>query len=70
MIQAQAPDFESGNDTIIGNVGGGNVARDVYRVVSFAHDKSAIGGFRRPLLHKPREQQAAMNTKKRKLRGT
>jgi hypothetical protein len=53
----EAPNFESENDTIICNVGGGSVARDVYRVVSYAHDKSRFGEFKKQLLHKTGQQQ-------------
>src|SRR5688572_27104311 len=37
-IGMHAPDFKSDNGTIVCNVGGGNVARQVYRVVSDGHD--------------------------------
>jgi hypothetical protein len=53
----RAPGFKAANGTIICNVGGGNVARAVYRVVSYAHDHSTIGKFRKQLLHAPTEQQ-------------
>ena len=53
-----APGLRSANGTIICNVGGGNVARQVYRVVSYAHDHSTIGKFKKTLLHNPDEQQA------------
>jgi hypothetical protein len=44
---------------IICNVGGGNVAaaRDVYRVVSYAHTHDAIGKFKKTLLHSRDEQE-------------
>jgi hypothetical protein len=48
----------SSNGTIICNVGGGNVARTVYRIVSYAHDHDAIGRFEKKLLHSPDEQEA------------
>jgi hypothetical protein len=53
----QAPGFKSDNGTIICNVGGGNVARPVYRVVSYAHDHSTIGKFKKDLLHSHQVQQ-------------
>jgi hypothetical protein len=53
-----APDFRAANGTIVCNVGGGNVARAVYRVVSYAHDQSTVGKFKKQLLHDPAEQQA------------
>ena len=43
--------------TIICNVGGGNIARTVYRVVSYAHDQSTIGQFQKDLLHLPDEEE-------------
>jgi len=46
----------SANGTIICNVGGGNVARDVYRIVSYGHDHSSVGKFTPDLLHAPDEQ--------------
>jgi hypothetical protein len=42
-----APGFKSANGTIICNVGGGNVARSVHRIVSYGHDHSTIGKFRK-----------------------
>jgi hypothetical protein len=45
------------NGTIVCNVGGGNVARDVYRVVSYGHDHASIGKFKKKLLHAPEQQQ-------------
>ena len=55
----RAPNFKSDNGPIIiCNVGGGNVARAVYRVVSYAHDHSTVGKFKKQLLHEPTEQQA------------
>lgn len=52
-----APGMKSDNGTIICNVGGGNVARHVYRVVSYGHDHSTIGKFKKALLHSPEQQQ-------------
>ncbi|RZL92739.1 MAG: hypothetical protein EOP82_09405 [Variovorax sp.] len=62
----EAPNFESENDTIICNVGTGNVARHVYRVVSYAHDRSAIGEFKKKLLHKADHQQVEDKSKRKK----
>ena len=44
---------------IICNVGGGNVAaaRDIYRVVSYAHTDTDIGRFKKTLLHSRNEQE-------------
>jgi hypothetical protein len=49
--------LSASNGTIICNVGGGNVARSVYRVVSFAHEHEAVGKFRKKLLHGPDEEE-------------
>ena len=53
----QAPNFKSDNGTIICNVGGGNIARGVYRIVSYGHDHSTIGKFKKQLLHSPDAQE-------------
>jgi hypothetical protein len=42
--------FRSADGTIICNVGGGNVARTVYRIVSYAHEHSAIGQIREAIV--------------------
>ncbi|MDY7787503.1 hypothetical protein U0E10_06235 [Burkholderia ubonensis] len=52
-----APGFKSENGTIICNVGGGNVARQVYRIVGYGHDHSTVGKFKKQLLHGVEEQQ-------------
>ncbi len=52
-----APGLKSENGTIICNVGGGNIARAVYRVVSYGHDHSSIGKFKKDLLHEPHAQE-------------
>jgi hypothetical protein len=54
--------LRAANGTIICNVGGGNVARAVYRVVSYAHDHEAVGKFKKRLLHSPEEQESAKFT--------
>ena len=52
--------------TIICNVGGGNVAvaRNIYRVVSYAHSHEAIGKYRKTLLHSRNEQERKVVRKK------
>ncbi|MCA3365946.1 MAG: hypothetical protein INF79_10075 [Roseomonas sp.] len=52
-----APNMKSSNGTIICNVGGGNVARQVYRVVSYGHDHASIGKYKKALLHHPDAQE-------------
>ena len=54
-----APGLQSSNGTIICNVGGGNVAREVYRVVSYGHDHSTVGKYKKALLHAPGKEQVA-----------
>ncbi|WP_197422876.1 hypothetical protein [Burkholderia sp. ABCPW 14] len=56
-IGQHAPGLKSANGTIICNVGGGNVARAVYRVVSYGHDHATVGKFKKQLLHAEDEQQ-------------
>jgi hypothetical protein len=48
--------LEGGDVPIICNVGGGNVGRAVYRIVSYAHRNEDIGKFRKTLLH-PEDKQ-------------
>lgn len=50
-IGDHAPGMKSNNGTIICNVGGGNVARSVYRIVSYGHDHSTVGKYKKQLLH-------------------
>lgn len=59
-IGDHASRFKSDNGTIICNVGGGNIVRGVYRIVSFGHDHSTIGKFRKQLLHGAAEQERKM----------
>ena len=42
---------------IICNVGGGNVARGVYRVSMYAHHVDDVGRYEKQLLHSPKEEQ-------------
>jgi hypothetical protein len=54
--------FASANGTIVCNVGGGNIARSVYRIISYAHDESSIGKFKKTLLHSPDDQEVVRST--------
>lgn len=65
-LNEHAPGFRSSNGTIICNVGGGNVARSVYRIVNYAHDHSTIGKFKKKLLHSPDVQQVTKSSARRK----
>jgi hypothetical protein len=46
----------SNGPIIICGVGGGNVARAVYRVTFYGHDESEVGKFEKRLLHGHEEQ--------------
>jgi hypothetical protein len=56
-IGTNAAGLRSSNGTIICNVGSGNIARSVYRVVSYGHDHSTIGKFDKVLLHSSDKQE-------------
>jgi len=58
-LAAHTKSLTAENGTIICNVGGGNVARDVYRIVSYAHLHTEIGKHKKSLLHSPNDQQRA-----------
>lgn len=60
-----APNWKTDNGTIICNVGGGNIARAVYRIVSYGHDHTTIGKFKKDLLHSPDVQEVGKPAKKR-----
>lgn len=57
-IGTHGKDLASANGTIICNVGGGNIARGVYRVVSYGHDHSTVGHFKKTLLHSEHEEES------------
>jgi len=57
-IGTQTDGLRRADGTIICNVGGGNVARSVYRVVSYGHDHAAIAKYKKDLLHDPDEEEA------------
>ena len=56
-IGAHSHGLSRANGTIICNVGGGNIARAVYRVVSYGHEHASIGRHQKDLLHSPGEEQ-------------
>lgn len=56
-ISAHTRGLSSDNGTIVCNVGGGNVARSVYRVISYGHDHSSIGKYRKVLLHRADQEE-------------
>lgn len=45
------------NGTIVCNIGGGNVAKNYYKVTMFAHDREGIGRFTKELLHSENDQE-------------
>ncbi len=55
-LSQQTSRLASDDGTIICNVGGGDVARQVYRIVSYAHSHEAIGRYDKQLLHSPDEE--------------
>lgn len=59
-----APGMKSSNGTIVCNVGGGNIARSVYRVVSYGHDHSTVGKYKKELLHSVDQQEQKPKRKK------
>jgi hypothetical protein len=62
-LEASTRGFAAANGTIVCNVGGGNVARGVYRIVSYAHDQSTVAKFKKKLLHSPEEEEVARKRK-------
>lgn len=55
---AEHSDHLAGNNgTIICGTGGGNTAKDYYKVSFYAHSKTTIGKFKKTLLHSPDEQE-------------
>jgi len=70
-LEDQAPEFESesGNDTVICNMGSGAAARSVYRVVSYARDEAATGNFEKALLHGVDRQQVKDEDRKAARKG-
>ena len=64
-----APGLNSSNGTIVCNVGGGNVARSVYRIISYGHDHSTIGKYKKTLLHNVDEQERGKPSKRKRARN-
>lgn len=55
--------FSKADGVIVCNVGGGDVARAVYRIISYAHEHSAIGKYDKKLLHSAAEQEVSSISK-------
>jgi hypothetical protein len=49
--------FAAADGVIVCNVGGGNVARGVYRVSMYAHREEDVGRFDKQLLHDPASEE-------------
>jgi hypothetical protein len=45
------------NGTIICGTGGGNTAKNYYKISLYAHDKSDVGKYRKTLLHGENERE-------------
>jgi hypothetical protein len=56
-LAAQTNGLTAEDGTIVCNIGGGNVARDVYRVISYAHTHEAVGRHEKRLLHGTDEEE-------------
>lgn len=54
--------FSKADGVIVCNVGG-DVARAVYRIISYAHDHSAIGKYDKKLLHSAAEEEVSSISK-------
>lgn len=50
-LSAHSKNLEGANGTIICGTGGGNTAKDYYKVSFYAHDHASIGKFTKKLLH-------------------
>jgi hypothetical protein len=61
-LAARSKNLSADNGTIVCNVGGGNVAKNYYRVSFFAHDESAIAKYEKQLLHDSSEQERLLNS--------
>jgi hypothetical protein len=55
-LAAATSGLRASDGTIICNVGGGNVARDVYRITSYGHRHDSIGKYEKTLLHDAEQQ--------------
>lgn len=53
----RSANLSADNGTIVCNTGGGNVAKNYYKVSFYAHDESAVGKHEKRLLHRPEEQE-------------
>jgi hypothetical protein len=56
-LAAHSDNLTADNGTIVCNTGGGNVAKNYYRVSFFGHDESSVGKYDKALLHSPDEEE-------------
>ncbi len=56
-LSAKTNALAANNGTIVCNIGGGNVAKTVYRVSIYAHEEVDVGTYPKDLLHGPDEQE-------------
>jgi hypothetical protein len=56
-LVAHTHGMSADNGTIVCNTGGGNVAKNYYKVSIYAHEHETIGRFDKALLHGPDEQE-------------
>jgi hypothetical protein len=56
-LSAHSKKLSGANGTIICGTGGGNTAKDYYKVSFYAHDHAAIGKFEKKLLHGENERE-------------
>jgi hypothetical protein len=52
-LAASTDGLSASDGVVVCNVGGGNVARTVYRVQMYAHREEDVGQFEKRLLHEP-----------------
>ncbi len=57
LLSATSSGLTKSNGTIVCNIGGGNVAKNYYKVSIYAHDHASIGRFEKELLHSPDQQE-------------
>jgi hypothetical protein len=55
-LSARTAGLSAADGVVVCNVGGGNVAKDVYRVAMYAHAEAEVGRFEKALLHAPEEE--------------
>jgi hypothetical protein len=56
-LSAKTNALAANNGTIVCNIGGGNVAKTVYRVSIYGHEEADVGKHRKALLHGPEDQE-------------